>query len=253
MKEMYPVIADAEQFYYKGSDIGILLSHGFCGTPQSVQHIGKALHNLGYTVYAPRVKGHGTHYHDLEFSTNKEWFQSIEQGHKRLEKHCSKIFVIGQSMGGTLALHLANTYNDNQGLVLINPALTIPSLEHLRGKTTPRYIDEGEPDIKAEDVYEITYEKTPLAAIHQLQNLMEHTPAVLPNIHNPILVMKSAVDNVVPPENSDFIMEQIGSSHKSKLTLHNSFHVASMDNDKDLIVEACHQFVQKHVKELICK
>lgn len=249
MGEIYPVIAGAETFYFEGNDVGILISHGFMGTPQSVVYVGKRLAQLGYTVLAPRLKGHGTHYHDLENCTKEDWFHSMEKAHNVLKRRCSTIFVMGQSMGGTLALHLAHKFQSIQGIMLINAALTIPTLEYVKGSTEPRFIDEGTPDIKAKNVHEITYQKTPLTAIHELQNLMESTPAILSNIKTPILGIKSTIDHVCPPENTEYILEKIGATKKEIITLTNSYHVATMDNDKETIVEACHQFVKQQEKE----
>ena len=223
MEEKFPVIKGAESFYFKGNEIGILISHGFIGTPQSVRFLGETLSQYGYTVLGPRLKGHGTHYYDLENCTYKEWFESLEKGYLDLKKRCKSIFVIGQSMGGTLALWLAHKYRDVNGIILINSALTILAFEYLKGRPTPRFIDEGAPDIKAKNVYEITYEKAPLKTIHELQNLMEITPTILPHIYCPALGFKSMEDHVVLPEDTDYIIENIGSNIKETVVLHNSY------------------------------
>src|SRR5690625_1624462 len=246
MYEKYAVLNGAEEFYIQGGDIGILLSHGFIGTPQSVRYLGEKLATYKYTVFAPRLKGHGTHYNDLEKCHYEDWYHSIKTGYELLKTRCETIFVIGQSMGGTLALHLVHEF-ELSGAILINPALTIPSYEHLKGMSAPRFIEEGKPDIKAKDVTEIAYEKVPLTAIHQLQTLMEQTPTILSEIHTPILGIQSAVDHVVPPENTDFILQQVKSETKEKVILPNSYHVASMDNDKDIIVETAHQFIFEQI------
>jgi carboxylesterase len=247
MEEKFPVIKGAEKFYFKGNKIGILISHGFVGTPQSLRYLGERLKQYGYSVMATRLIGHGTHYYDLEKCTHEEWFESLERGYQELKQTCTSIFVLGQSMGGTLALWLAHRYRDIRGIIIINAALTLPAFEHLKGKSIPRFLDEGKPDIKAKDAYEITYQKVPIKAVHQLQTLMDITPAILPEIHCPILGFKSAEDHVVPPENTDYIIEQIGSDLKEGVVLKNSFHVASMDNDKEQIVKRCHRFVQQQV------
>ncbi|OIK13074.1 lipase [Bacillus sp. MUM 116] len=251
MKEKFPIIKGAEKFRFKGNNIGILISHGFVGTPQSVRYLGERLAENGFTVLGPRLKGHGTHYYDLENCTHEEWFDSLDMAYQELKKECTSIFVLGQSMGGTLSLWLAHKYKNIKGIIIVNPALTIPDFEHLKDKDQPRLIDEGTPDIKAKDVYEITYEKVPLKAIHQLQALMEITPAILPDIHCPVLGVKSAVDHVVPPENTDFIIEHIGSKEKETMVLPNSYHVASLDQDKDMIVEGCLRFVRQQVSHSV--
>lgn len=251
MQERYPVIAGAESFFLKGNRIGLLLSHGFMGTPQSVEYLGKKFSDLGYTVYAPRLAGHGTDYRDLENATYEDWFAELEKGYKLLKENCSTIFVMGQSMGGTLALWLASKHKDIKGVVLINPALTLPSYEKWIGVSNPRYLDESAPDIKAENVHEITYSKVPIQSIHQLQALMGRTPELLPLINHPLLCFKSAVDHVVPPENTDYIFDHVSSEEKEVVKLHNSYHVASMDNDRAQIVLQAHSYIQEKIGELI--
>lgn len=251
MKEQYPVIPGAESFFMKGNEIGILISHGFAGTPQSVRAIGEGFAQLGFTVLAPRLKGHGTHYNDLEDCTKEDWFRSLEEGYDELQAYCSTIFVLGQSMGGTLALQLAKKYEEIAGLILINSALTIPSFDIYRNQTAPRFIAEEKPDIKAENVYEITYDDTPLKAIHQLQQLMEETVTVLTDIKQPIIAMKSMVDHVVPPTNTEYIVNKVRSNTKQLITLENSYHVASMDNDQENIIHYSRKFLEQHSKQAV--
>jgi carboxylesterase len=245
------VIAGADSFYWEGNEVGVLISHGFMGTPQSVHFLGETIADYGYTVYAPRLKGHGTHENDLENCRYEEWFESLEEGYEWLALRCTDVFVIGQSMGGTLTLHLAHKYPDIKGIMLINAALSVPAFHHLEGKSEPRFVEEGPPDIKMEDVYEITYDKAPLKAIHQLQAIMKCTPPLLPAIKTPALCFKSIDDHVVPAENTDYIFEQIGSSRKELVSLHHSYHVASMDYEKQWIATRCRQFIQQHVRQAV--
>ena len=246
MQNNYPVIQGAEEFFIKRGETGVLISHGFMGTPQSVRYIGEKLATYGYSVLAPRLEGHGTHYFDLENCNHHQWFRSLEAGYQELKQYCTTIFVMGQSMGGTLSLRIAEKYRDIEGIILINPALTIPTYENLKRKTGPRFLGEGTPDIKAQGVHETTYPKVPIKAIHELQALMEETINILPAINCPVLCMKSKVDHIVPPENTDYIFEHIRSKEKQRIVLTNSYHVASMDNDKDQIIKSCHDFVQKY-------
>lgn len=245
MVEKYPVLLGAEEFFFKRNDIGILISHGFNGTPQSVRYIGEEFAKQGFTVLGPRLYGHGTHYNDLEESSINDWFQSLEQGYQQLKQHCTSVFVIGQSLGGTLALWLARRYQEIKGIVIINAALEVPAYDYLNGKKEPRYLKESEPDIHANDVFEITYSKVPIKAIHELQNLMKKTPPIIPDIQCPVLGIHSRIDHVVPPANTDYILQHIGSTKKAKLVLQNSYHVASMDYDKDLIVKSGTEFIQQ--------
>ncbi|MFS0781189.1 alpha/beta hydrolase [Bacillus sp. 1P06AnD] len=243
MHEQYPVMPGAESFFHKGGEVGILLSHGFIGTPQSVRFLGEQLADRGYTVMAPRLKGHGTHYKELELCTSSDWYQTLKEGYRELNKHCRTVVVMGQSMGGTLALWLASNLAAD-AVVLINPALSVPIFEQYMGEKELRFIDEGEPDIKACNIHEIVYDKVPIQAIWQLQELMRLTPEKLKNIKCPILAFKSAVDHVVPPECTDMILNAVSSLQKEVITLPNSYHVASMDHDKEMIVQVTDFFIR---------
>lgn len=248
MEEKFQVIKGAESFFLKGNEVGILISHGFNGTPQSVREVGEKLGGYGYSVLTPRLKGHGTHFYDLENCTGEDWFESLEKGYHQLQEQCTDIFVLGQSMGGTLALMLARKYPEISGLILINTALSLPAYEYLRGKTTPRFIDESRPDIRARGVHEIVYHKVPIKAIHQLQKIMERASSILSDIECPVLCMNSLVDHVVPPENADLIIRNVRSKIKEKSLLKHSYHVATLDNDKGQIVKDCHRFIQQQIR-----
>ncbi|WP_046175762.1 alpha/beta hydrolase [Domibacillus indicus] len=245
MREEYTIIPGAESFYLEGNDIGIVLSHGFIGTPQSVRDVAESLNKKGFSVMAPRLKGHGTHQADMEKCMYNDWYKSYSNAYRFLKKRGKRIFLMGQSMGGTLTLKFAAAHRNIEGVITINAALTLPSLEYLQHDPAPRFIPEGAPDIKKENVYEITYEEAPVASIRELQKLMKEVPGALARIHVPALCIKSAVDHVVPPENTSFIYQSISSNDKQIVTLPNSYHVATMDHDAGQIVEAAAGFIER--------
>ncbi|UZD14197.1 alpha/beta hydrolase [Virgibacillus natechei] len=78
MNENYPIMENAEAFYFPGNQVGVLVSHGFTGTTQSMHYLGKRIADEGYTVYGPRLTGHGTHYEDMEKATNQDWITDVE-------------------------------------------------------------------------------------------------------------------------------------------------------------------------------
>lgn len=237
------VIHGANSFYYQGGDIGILLIHGFIGTPQSVEYIGEKLANRGNTVYAPRLKGHGTKSTDLEVYNEDDWFNDVDTAYQKLKETCKQVYCLGQSMGGALALLLAKKYQDLDGLILINTALSLPDYEHLKYYEADHYIAEGKPDIKNPQIHEITYHHIPVKAVHALQRIMKDAEKSLQQIHCPILCFKSIHDHVVPPENTDRLFIEIQTDHKWLRVLYNSFHVASMDYDAAKIVEDTAEFL----------
>ncbi|MEB3751682.1 alpha/beta hydrolase [Geobacillus icigianus] len=248
MSEQYPVLPGAEPFYVENGPVGVLLSHGFTGTPHSMRPLAEAYAKAGYTVCLPRLKGHGTHYEDMERTTFHDWIASVEEGYEWLKQRCSTIFVTGLSMGGTLTLYLAERHPEIRGIVPINAAVDIPAIAAgmAGGGEVPRYLDSIGSDIKNPDVKELAYEKTPTASLLQLVQLMERVKNELGRITCPALIFVSDEDHVVPPGNADLIFQGIRSSEKEMVRLHNSYHVATLDYDQPLIIERSLQFFANH-------
>lgn len=241
----HSVMKGAEPFYFPGNEIGVLVQHGFTGTTQSVRELGEHLAKAGFTVCGPRLKGHGTHYTDMETATHADWMESAEAGYRKLKESCKHIFVVGLSMGGTLALHLAHRYPDTKGMVLINAAIQMEQMEQVAQMEEPRFLDAIGSDIKAEGVKELAYEKFPLKSVRELLQLMNLTREKLSAIQCPALIFASTEDHLVPPDNSQFIYDQIKSEDKKIVSLENSYHVATLDNDKGLIKRETEAFVRR--------
>jgi len=240
------IIFGAESFFIPGNQTGILLCHGFNGTPQSVAYIGECLAKAGFTVYAPLLKGHGTNEEDMETCSYQDWIQNIHDAYDTLKKTCSNIVVIGQSMGGALALTLAGS-TACSGIITINAALEVPLYETFKYADAPRFILEGKPDINDPSAFEITYASVPLKAIQQLLLLMQDARQKLHQVSCPILICSSPDDHVVPAYCSMEIFLRISSTEKERIDLSSSYHVASLDYDKDKIVEASLCFIEQHV------
>ncbi|WP_175614822.1 alpha/beta hydrolase [Piscibacillus halophilus] len=248
MTERYPVLEGAEPFYFEGNNIGILVSHGFTGTTQSMRPLGVALAEEGYTVCGPRLKGHGTHYEDMEKTTYQDWIQSIEEGYQWLKERCDTIFMAGLSMGGTLTLYMAENYPELKGIALINAAIEIPTMEEVKQSQDIRFLDAIGSDIKKPDVKELAYEKTPVQSIKEILKFMEEVKANIAKVNAPALILVSDEDHVVPPDNSQLIYEKINSDDKKLVPLKNSYHVATLDNDLQLIIDEVLGFVKNRIE-----
>ncbi|MEJ5187104.1 MAG: alpha/beta fold hydrolase [Candidatus Geothermincolales bacterium] len=121
---MAEVMKGAEPFFFDGGEVGVLVLHGFTGTTQSVRPLGEGLAAEGFTVLGPRLPGHGTDIQDLSTRSWTEWAAEAERGLKVLRERCSRVFVTGLSMGGTLTLYLGERYPDEvAGLMPINAAV----------------------------------------------------------------------------------------------------------------------------------
>lgn len=244
------VIPGAESYLLKGNSIGILICHGFNGTPQSMEYLGRKFAEQGFTVYSFRLKGHGTHVDEMESCSCHDWIKDVENGYHLLKQTCSKVFVIGQSMGGALALDLAGKV-DVEGVLTINAALKVPDYEHYRHLTVPRFIPDDKPDIKDPKAVEITYSKVPIHAINELLYLMDKVKQDLEKVSCPILLFHSPEDHVVPQQCSYEIYHFVSSKDKNMVSLNNSYHVASLDYDRDKIIEAAISFINVRSTDIL--
>jgi carboxylesterase len=87
--------------------IGVLLSHGFTGTPMEMRPLAEAFASAGYTVALPRLAGHGTTPEDMATTTANAWVASIADAATWLQARCDRLLMVGLSMGGILSLYMA--------------------------------------------------------------------------------------------------------------------------------------------------
>jgi carboxylesterase len=204
----------------------------------------------GLTVIGPRLTGHGTTPEDMAQSTAEQWIRDLEGALSTLREQCDKIFITGLSMGGTLTLYMAAMYPDVfcgavpiNGVVLLNS----PDLAGLAFMANaPAVVPGVGSDIKQPGITELAYPVMPVPAIRQLYALMYVTRDLLPRVKCPTLIFQSRDDHVVPPPNAPFILDNIGATDKRLAWLDNSYHVATLDNDKELIAGETLRFIRQH-------
>ncbi len=241
------ILAGAEPFAFEGNDIGVLVSHGFTGTPQSMRYYGEALHRrFGFTVVGPRLPGHGTSPDDMETTGYLDWAREIEQQLEALAARKRKVFVTGLSMGGTLTLNMAARFPERVHGIATIAAAAGPLKREFAGvlalDPAPRRIPGIGSDIKAPGVQELAYAEVPVACMREITALIAQTGALMDGITCPALVIHGREDHVVPPANALHIVNTLASSDIRLLWLEHSYHVATLDNDKDLIVDRVGRF-----------
>ncbi len=227
----------AEPFSAAGGPEGALVLHGFTGNPSSVRGVAEKLADAGLTVEAPLLPGHGTALADLVSLGWGDWSAAAEDAYAELAARCARVAVVGLSMGGGLACWLATRHQEICGIVLVNP-LVAPPADDFRaalrkmcreGATIAPSIGS---DIARKDVVEVTYDGTPLAAALSLFAGVEEVAAGLSEIHCPVLLFSSRQDHVVPTTNGDLMASSV-SGPCERVWLEHSFHVATLDNDRD--------------------
>lgn len=242
-----------EDFAIRGSGpeakIGILLVHGFTGSPASMRPWAEFFGARGYTVRVPRLPGHGTQWEDLAKVSWETWPARALEELEELQKTCEKVFVFGLSMGGATALYIAARHGDKiVGLVLVNPMIHIPGLSvkfsPILSRVHPRLPAVGD-DIKRPGITEWAYSVVPTKGVTQLVRLLKSSRSTLGLVKNPVLLFHSAEDHVLPVSNTEIVMAEIGSQRKQRVELLNSYHVATLDYDSTFIFENSLIFVQE--------
>jgi carboxylesterase len=248
-----PVMPGAEPFHADGGPVGVLLCHGFTGTPQSMRPWAEHLAAAGLTVALPRLPGHGTTVAEANMTHWEDWYAELDRHLRQLGDRCSQVFVMGLSMGGTLAIRLAEEHGDAiAGLVLVNPSLLtkrpdrflLPVLRWL----LPTWQGIAS-DIKKEGVTELAYDRVPLKAAYQLSRLWVTTRSDLNRVTQPLLVFRSRDDHVVEPDNCMLLKEAVSSTDVREVVLEDSYHVATLDNDAPAIFEGSLEFVRRLSRE----
>jgi carboxylesterase len=243
-----PFVADGDSSSPAGR-VGILLSHGFTGSPASMKPWAEHLANQGYAVSVPRLPGHGTTWQEMNGTTWADWYGEVERAFEALANQVDTVLVFGLSMGGALALRLAADHPDRvAGLVLVNPAVTtvrkdvklLPVLKHVV-PAMPGIAN----DIKKPGVEEHGYTKTPLRAADSMFRAYKALRADLSRVTCPILLYRSTEDHVVDPSSGRAIQSAVASSDVREVLLENSYHVATLDNDAPQIFEGSVEFVER--------
>jgi carboxylesterase len=246
-----PVWPEAEPIRHDGGPMGALVLHGFTGSPDTLRPQAEAFAAAGFTVLAPRLPGHGTSIEDMCVTGWADWSAEVEAAYADLAARCERVVVVALSMGGTLALWLAARHPEIAGIVTINAAVK-PFTQEERDFVALMLEagDEIAPsigaDLAAPDARERAYEGTPLRPLLSLWDAIDELQAQLPTITCPALVMNSAVDHVVmpPDEVAEHLASRLGGPVE-RLVLERSYHVATLDHDKDLICERAVAFAQK--------
>ncbi len=229
-----------------GPRIGVVVSHGFTGSPHGVREWALSLAGAGFAVRLPLLPGHGTSWQELARTRWQDWHAALDAAYLELAEECDVVVAAGLSMGGALALRIAAT-RPVAGVVAVNPALVIDDpraplagvLKYVL-KSTPAIAN----DILKPGMDECAYPRTPVAAAHELNRMLKDTVRLLPRITAPVRVYRSAADHVVSETSMVALRRGLTNAPLEVVRLENSYHVATMDNDAPEIFRGTADFVR---------
>lgn len=245
-----------EPIYLTGNlKVGVLLIHGFTGTPKSIEPWAYELNSAGFTAHVPRLAGHGSDWREMRKTDWGDWLASVDEALKNLAAEVDEIFIAGFSMGGALALRLAEIYPDRiSGLLLLNPTIYD---NHIR-MTLAKYLAPFVPSIKSEgtDVAKpgaliTSQQRLSLHAANSLHKFRHIVRKDLNLISTPIKIFLSKQDHVVPPSNGLLIANSIRSERVEMTYFERSYHVVTLDYDAEQLFEESIEFINSLVSEKI--
>lgn len=234
---------------------GCLLIHGFAGTPPEMRELGEALAGRGYDVMAPLLAGHGVTPEAMSATRWRDWADTAEQSYLRLRQDCTDVFVCGQSLGGTLALHLAAAHPEIRGVVAIgamgSPAYfrdwrlrILWALKYLvRWHVPANDCDLGDPS-RLQALH--SYARRPTVCIESLMQLVRVVDRELPSIQMPALIIHGRNDRTVDVRNAPHILGRIGSKDKRLVWFERSGHAVTVDLEREALWSLIGDWLGQH-------
>lgn len=235
-----------EPFAFDGGPVGILLLHGFTGNPASLRRIGEWLAARGHAVACPLLPGHGRGWRDLAGPRWQDWVGEAERALRDLAGRCEGVVLLALSFGAAIALHLAARHPDAvKGVALVNAYVRdrrIALTPFLWPLIPPRK-GVGN-DIKKPGEDELPNERIPVRGLAEVARFLRVVAGELPSVRQPLLVFNAREDHVVPRGTAQWLLRRVGSERKELVELPNSYHVATLDHDAELIFERTHEFAE---------
>lgn len=237
-----------DAFFHKKGKTGVLFLHGFTSSPQDYREMGNYLAKKGITAYGPVLAGHGTTPDDLNTKLWVNWFYDSVKALEFLRKYCNKIYVVGSSMGGNLAILLASRFKID-GIVLMGTGvkfkyqipmkIIVPILRLFKDHNGKR-IYHGPWKKRFGD--RAHYSVIPLRAFGQILRLMKVSRTVLERVVSPTLIIQSAEDVLLTRKNAFEIFRKV-KGKKRIIWVTNAYHVVLISDHKKRMFEDIHKFV----------
>ena len=244
--------------YNRGaSPVGVLLLHGWTGSPPEMQPLGEYLAAQGWTVHGPLLPGHGTQPEALLRVTERDWIATAHRAYAALAAECDTVFVGGLSMGGLLALHLGATLpHPPAGIIAMSAPIFITDWRRYLAPAAPlhtRFQPWSHKRATRDDVDPTTptrlwdYRRYPTISGHHIVRLMNQVRSRLPHVRAPLLVMQGRQDRTVLPASAQYIYDHVASPDKTLVWWDHSAHCITVDQEREAVWSRTASWIAAHV------
>lgn len=259
-----------------GGPHAVLALHGLLGNPLEMQYVGKRLQRAGYTVVIPLIPGYGysSGQADSYRTTRSErWFEEVSRLFDQLRQTHASVSVVGLCIGAVLALRLAIERGDqvaSLGLLATTLAYdgwSIPKYRFLlplayytparhwysyqerypyglKNENLRRWIAR---EMQVSDSSAAGASRLSAEGIFQAHRLIKQVRGQLSKVVAPALIIHAEEDDVASTKSADLVESSISSPSRRKLILHNSYHIITLDNEKELVADETIAFFNQHL------
>lgn len=262
MYELPQLIPGAKPQFYRGNGIACLVVHGFMAAPPEVGWMGQHLAQQGYTVYVPRLTGHGIDPRHMRRMRWEDWYAQVLDAYHLLRQQSEQLFVIGHSMGGLLALLLSTQEPLDALTVAASPVITpngIMKYAHIIDRVQPyrrfpsertlNAVIEAEQARRGEEVYSrVHYDIWSSRAVYELYRLIDRTRAALPQVTAPLLLVYSQNDITVPYQNSEVVATEVSSDDVQRVKIERGGHIIFQDEGREQAFAAVADYIAGRVR-----
>ncbi|MFA5155934.1 MAG: alpha/beta fold hydrolase [Candidatus Omnitrophota bacterium] len=266
-------------FFFKGSDKAVLLVHGITGTPSEMRYLGKSLNKAGFTVLCNTLPRHCATLGELKQVTWQEIVDACAKDLQSLKQEYSKVFIAGLSMGALMSAHLAFKFPDQvSGIIALAPTIFYDGWALHKGKVLMKLtwhipfvrnaidIRESWPYGLKDEAIRFNIERFyknadskefnnkvllfgspffPMACLYQHHLFAKVVKKELPAIKTPILIMHAKEDDMTSPRNAQYLLDHIASEDKALFMLDDSYHMITIDKQKDKVAEEATKFINR--------
>jgi carboxylesterase len=255
------LIPGAAPQFYRGNGIGCLVVHGFMASPSEVGWLGEHLAEQGYTVYVPRLTGHGINHKHMMRMRWEDWYAQVLDGYYILKQQCEQVYAIGHSMGGMLSLLLATNELVDGVVPVATPfqfqERVMPYTRYLSGilpfthqpsEGELNALIEAEQQRRGEPIYSrVHYPRWATRAVYEIYRLSMEMHPHLGKVTVPLLLLYSQNDTTAPLYNMDMLMNAVKSEIIEKHILKTGAHVIFQDVGRDEAFQVVADFIARRV------
>ncbi|MCL1795516.1 MAG: alpha/beta fold hydrolase [Clostridia bacterium] len=241
---------NAQPFELESGDSALLLIHGFTGSPSHMRTVGDAVHGAGFSARGILLPGHGLSVDAMIHSSGPAWMEACVAAYREMERKYRRVAVSGLSMGGILALLLAEMFTPSACI------LFAPTIRYLKGinrlspiakhflremKWRPREFSDSD-FLKA---YDHGYAGAPLAKVEDMTRLQAMARSDLSRVTAPTLILQSHSDESVHSASPEIITSRISSTVKEICWTDKSSHVNTIGPDRAYVNDRVIDFMRR--------